>query len=99
LTHRIGGNVFAPHSSGVWAVSFGGQAYRPLGWVAELLGYAPTSGPSGDNAIVAVLCGPTMRVRGWLVFDAGVIVPIEGPQPRAIYAGAVYNIGHLGHPQ
>jgi hypothetical protein len=37
-----------------------------------------------------------MKVRGWLTFDAGVIVPLEGPQPRAIYAGGVYNIGHLG---
>jgi hypothetical protein len=40
-----------------------------------------------------------MKVRGWLVFDAGVIVPIEGPQPKAIYAGGVYNIGHLGRTQ
>jgi hypothetical protein len=37
-----------------------------------------------------------MKVRRWLLFDAGVIVPIEGPQAKAIYAGAVYNIGHLG---
>jgi len=96
LTHRIGGDVFAPHSSGVWAVSFGGTAYRSLGWVAELFGFPPTSGPSGDKAIVAALCGPTMKVRGSLVVDAGVIVPFEDPQPRAIYAGAVYNIGHLG---
>ena len=37
-----------------------------------------------------------MKVRGWLpVLDAGVRA-LEGPQPKAIYAGAVYNIGHLG---
>jgi hypothetical protein len=92
----MGDDNFAPHNSSVWAVSFGGPAYGPLGWVAELFGYPPSSSPSGDHAVVAVLGGPTMKVRGWLVFDAGVIVPVEGPQPRAIYAGAVYNIGHLG---
>lgn len=99
FTRRIGDAGFAPHNSSVWAVSFGGPAYGPLGWAAELFGYPPTSGPSGGNAVVAALCGPTMKVRGWLVLDAGVIVPIEGPQPRAIYAGAVYNIGHLGRAQ
>jgi hypothetical protein len=25
--------------------------------------------------------------------DAGVIVPISGPQPRALYAGGVVNLG------
>lgn len=99
FTHRIGDNAFAPHNGGVWTAAFGGPAYRSLGWVGELFGFPPASGPSGHKAIVAVLCGPTMKVRGSLVVDAGVIVPIEGPQPRAIYAGAVYNIGHLGHPQ
>jgi hypothetical protein len=96
FTHRMGDDDRAPHNSSVWAASFGGPAFGPLGWVAELFGYPPTSGPSGDTAVVSVLCGPTMKVRGWLVFDAGVIVPVEGPQPKAIYAGAVYNIGHLG---
>jgi hypothetical protein len=97
FTHRIGDDGLAPHDSSVWAVSFGGPAYRSVGWVAELFGYPPTSGSSGAGAVVAALCGPTMKVRGWLVLDAGVIVPVEGPQPKAIYAGAVYNIGHLGH--
>ena len=97
FTHRIGKGDLAPHNSSVWAVSFGGPAYGPLGWVGELFGYPPTSGPGGDRAVVAALCGPTMKVRRWLLFDGGVIVPIEGPQAKAIYAGAVYNIGHLGH--
>ena len=97
FTHRIGKGDLAPHNSSVWAVSFGGPAYGPLGWVGELFGYPPTSGPGGDRAVVAALCGPTMKVRRWLLFDAGVIVPIEGPQAKAIYVGAVYNIGHLGH--
>ncbi len=97
FTHRMGDNDFAPHNSSVWAASFGGPAYGPLGWSAELFGYPPTSGPGGGDAVVAVLCGPTLKARGWLVFDAGVIVPVTGSQPNAIYAGAVYNIGHLGH--
>jgi len=29
------------------------------------------------------------------VFDAGVIVPVTGPQARALYAGAVYNVGRI----
>jgi hypothetical protein len=99
FTHRMGDAGFAPHDSSVWAMAFGGPAHGPVGWVAELFGYPPTSGPSGDRAVVAALCGPTMKLRGWLVFDTGVIVPIEGPQPKAIYAGAVYNIGRLGHRQ
>jgi hypothetical protein len=99
LTHRIGDVDFAPHNATMWAAAFGGPAHGPLGWNAELFGYPPTSGPSGGDAVVAVLCGPTMKARGWLVLDAGVIVPVAGPQPKAIYAGAVYNIGHLGHTQ
>lgn len=97
FTYRIGDDELAPHDSSVWAMAFGGPAHGALGWVAELFGYPPTSGPGGNDAVVAVLCGPTMKARGWLVFDAGVIVPIEGSQAKAIYAGAVYNIGHLGH--
>ena len=99
FTHRIGDDDLAPHNSSVWAVAFGGPAHGPFGWVTELFGYPPTAGPSGDRASVAALCGSTMKVRGWLVFDAGVILPIEGSQPRVIYVGAVYNIGHLGHGQ
>lgn len=96
FTHRIGDDRLAAHDSSVWAVSFGGPAHAALGWVAELYGYPPASGPGGDDAVVAVLSGPAMKVRGWLVLDAGVIVPVAGPQPKAIYAGAVYNVGHLG---
>ena len=46
FTHRIGEGDLAPHNSSVWAVSFGGPAYGPLGWVGELFGYPPTSGPA-----------------------------------------------------
>lgn len=32
-------------------------------------------------------------MRKWLVLDAGVIVPVAGPQPHAVYMGATYNVG------
>ena len=95
VTHRAGFDNLAPRNSSMWAVSFGGPLHGAIGWGAELFGYPPTSGPAGDRSVVATLLGPTMKLRGWLVVDAGVIVPIAGPQPRAAYAGAVYNIGRL----
>jgi hypothetical protein len=95
LIHRMGPDDLAPRNSTMWAMSFGGPLYGRLGWGAELFGYPATSGPAGDRAVVATLCGPTMKVRGWLVIDGGVIVSIAGSQPRAIYAGAVYNIGRI----
>jgi hypothetical protein len=94
-THRVGDDTFAPHNAGLWAAAFGGPAGGQFGWVAELFGFPPTSGPAGDRAVVAALCGPTMKIHAWLVVDTGVIVPISGPQPRAIYAGVVYNIGQV----
>ena len=45
------------------------------------------------GAIVAALFGPTLAVRSWLVFDGGVIVPLTGPQPHAVYFGVVWNLG------
>ncbi len=67
----------------------------PVGWVAEFYGFPATSGPAGDEATVAFLVGPTLKVRPWLVLDAGVIVPIAGPQPNAVYVGVTYNVGRL----
>lgn len=94
-TRRSGTGEAAPRSAAVWTVSFGGPAAGPVGWAAELYGYPRTSGPAGANAIVAVLLGPTVTVERWLVLDAGVIRPVRGPQPRALYLGATYNIGRL----
>jgi hypothetical protein len=94
-TRRSGDGTIAPRAASVWTVSFGGPAAGPVGWVAELYGFPATSGPAGDASIVAVLVGPTFKVRPWFVLDVGVIAPITGPQPRAIYGGVVYNIGQL----
>jgi hypothetical protein len=95
FTGRIGDDTYASRKAGVWAMAFGGPAAGPVGWVAELFGFPRTSGPAGDKAVVAALFGPTFSARSWLAFDVGVIAPITGPQPRAIYAGVVYNIGQL----
>ena len=92
---RSGNGTNAPVNATVWTASFGGTAAGPVGWVAELYGYPATSGPSGQSSTVALLVGPTFLPREWLFFDAGIISPITGPQPRAVYAGTVINLGRL----
>jgi hypothetical protein len=98
-TRRSGSGANAPCSATVWTVSAGGPLQGSFGWTAEVYGYPATSGPAGARAIVALLGGPTLLVRKWLALDAGVILPLAGPQPRALYVGAVYNAGRLwGRP-
>jgi hypothetical protein len=94
-THRSGDGSTAPTSSTLWTVSFGGPFTGPWGWALEWFGYPATKGPAGQASTVALLAGPTLLVREWLSFDAGVIVPVAGPQPHALYAGVVYNVGRL----
>ena len=93
VTRRSGDGANAPRTSTVWTASFGYPVWRNLGGVGELYGYPCTTGPAGNPGIVALLGGPTWKARDWLVFDAGVIVPIAGPQPRALYAGVTWNAG------
>jgi hypothetical protein len=92
-TRRSGNGLIAPRNATVWTASFGGAAAGAVGWVAELYGYPRTSGPAGQDDIVAFLVGPTFSVRPWLALDGGVIVPLAGPQPNAVYFGGVWNIG------
>jgi len=92
-TRRSGSGITTPKTAMVWTVSFGGPARDPIGWVAEVYGIPATSGPAGQERLVAALFGPTVTLRSWLVLDAGAIVPIAGPQPHAIYAGATWNVG------
>lgn len=94
-TRRTGNGTNAPLNATLWAASFGGTAVGPLGWVAELYGYPATSGPAGNPSIVGLLAGPTFLARNWLWFDAGIIVPVTGPQPHAIYVGSVINVGRV----
>jgi hypothetical protein len=94
-TRRSGDGTAAPRSATLWAASFGGPAAGALGWGAELFGYPATTGPAGAPSVIAFLGGPTCTVREWLVLDAGVILPIAGPQPKAVFFGGVYNIGRI----
>lgn len=94
-TRRSGDGSRAPTTATVWTASFGGPIAGIFGWAAECYGYPGTSGSAGQAPIVALLAGPTALVRSWLAFDLGVIEPISGPQPRALYAGTVYNVGRV----
>jgi hypothetical protein len=94
-TRRSGDGLAAPRNATVWTASFGGRAFGTVGWVTELYGFPRTSGPAGQDSIVAVLLGPTIALRSWLALDGGVIAPVTGPQPRAVYFGGVWNIGRL----
>jgi hypothetical protein len=94
-TRRSGNGLVASTSGSVWALSSGGPFAGRLGWVLEWYGYPGTGGPAGQPPIVAVLAGPTFLWRPWLAFDTGAIFPVAGPQPHALYAGAVYNVGRL----
>jgi hypothetical protein len=94
-TRRTGNGTGAPKTSTLWTVSFGGPAFKNLGWTAELYGYPGTSGPAGQAPIVAVLAGPTYQAADWLAFDTGVIIPVAGAQPHALYAGGVWNVGKV----
>ena len=93
ITRRSGDGSEAPRTATVWTASFGGPASGKLGWVAEVFGYPKTRGPAGSPNMVALLAGPTFRVWPWLVLDVGGIVPIDGPQPKALYAGLTLNAG------
>ncbi|MBA2684534.1 MAG: transporter [Gemmatimonadaceae bacterium] len=94
-TRRSGNGSEAPKNSTLWTVSGGGPVYHALGWVAEFYGYPRTTGPAGEDGIVAFLTGPTFAIEKWIVLDAGFIVPLTGPQPHALYAGLTWNIGKL----
>ncbi|MDQ6689182.1 MAG: transporter [Gemmatimonadota bacterium] len=92
-TRRTGDGSRASMTAGIWTASFGFPVRGNFGWVAELFGYPQTTGAEAAPAIAAFLTGPTFVVREWLALDAGVITPITGPQPRAAYAGLVWNLG------
>lgn len=92
-TRRSGDGANAPTTASLWTAAIGFPLAGAMGWTAELYGYPGTGGPAGSAPIVAVLTGPTFGVREWLAMDAGFIAPIAGPQPHALYAGLVWNMG------
>jgi hypothetical protein len=94
-TWRSGDGTQAPRFSSLWTASAGIPLRGPFGLALECYGYPGTSGPAGDPPIVALLTGPTVIVRSVLEFDVGFITPIHGPQPHALYAGLVTNMGRF----
>jgi len=85
----------APSTATLWTASFGGPLAGQFGWVAECFGVPGTGGQFGQAPTVAILAGPTLLAMESLALDAGVIVPVRGPQPHALYAGLVYNVGRI----
>ncbi len=94
-TRRSGDGSNAPRDAALWTVSLGGPALDWMGWTLECYGYPATTGPAGQANIVALLGGPTFSLTPWLAADAGGIVPVTGPQPKALYAGMVVNVGQV----
>ena len=94
-TRRSGNGTIAPVNATLLTASFGAPIRGPLGAVAELFSYPGTSGPSGTPPEIGFLTGPTLQVRPWLVFDAGVILNIQHMGADAAYAGLTYNVGRI----
>jgi hypothetical protein len=94
-TRRSGDGTSVPTTAGVWTASFGIPISGPLGVALEVFGYPGTRGPAGDRGSAAILFGPTFLLRKWLAIDAGIISPLTGPQPHALYAGFVLNCAAL----
>jgi len=92
---RSGNGTATPRDATLWTISFGGPAVGIVGWVFETYGLPGTRGDAGKSPIVAILFGPTFTLKSFLILDLGVIVPIVGTQPHAIYSGGVWNIGRM----
>lgn len=95
ITRRSGDGILVPRTSSLWAAAGAAPIAGALSFAFELFGYPGTSGDAGNAPTVAVLFGPTYLVRPELNLDVGVILPVSGGQPRAVYAGLVANLGRL----
>jgi hypothetical protein len=82
----------AASGAALWTASFGVPVAGKVSWSVEVFGY-PTIDGSGDPSTVAILTGPGYLVSRIFNLDMGVISPIRGRQPNAVYAGAVWNLG------
>ena len=99
----INGGVFvrfsdpatAPANSTLWTVSAATPVIGSLGWTMEVFGYPGTSGQAGSAPVVGFLTGPYYAVHRWFYLDTGVIIPLDGPQPHAVYVGLTWNMGQL----
>jgi hypothetical protein len=95
ITRRSGNGETIPRTATLWTGSLGVPVAGPVAWQLECFGYPGTHGPAGSGPSVAILTGPTLGAWRTLAFDTGIILPVEGPQPRAVYAGVVTNLGRL----
>jgi hypothetical protein len=94
-TVRTGDGSTLPKAASMWAASFGGSLISDFGWVIEAFGFPGTSGFAGQPPSIGLLFGPTYQLHPWLAFDAGAILPVEGPQLNALYVGVVWNVGKV----
>ena len=76
----------------LWTASFGFPVAGRLSWVAELFG-VPRIDVTVAPPTTALLTGPSFLVSPALNLDVGIIAPIHGDTPNAIYAGLVWNLG------
>lgn len=97
VTRRSGNGDVAPRHASLWAAAASGPVHRSVGWMSEVFGFPATTGTSGSGASVGLIEGVTLQVRKWLVLDAGVAIPVRGPQPHALFTGLTCNIGSLDH--
>lgn len=92
---RVGATSSASATNAaLWTASFGAAVTDRFAWVAELFG-APTVDGSAARSSVELLTGPTWLVSPALNLDAGVIAPLRGDRPNALYLGLVWNAGRL----
>lgn len=91
-TRRSGDGSAAPKDAILWTAATGFPLSGNLGGTVELYGLPAVDG--SDN-VIATLFGFTYGAEPWLVFDAGAIVKIDGPQPFGLFAGMTWNIGRL----
>jgi hypothetical protein len=95
LTKRSGDGTTVPRSATLWTASSAFPVGGSFGWQLECFGLPGTGGPARNAPIVAILTGPTLGAWRSLAFDAGIIIPIAGPQARAVYGGLVANVGRV----
>ena len=87
----VTGDTSGPDAA-LWTASFGFPVAGRLSWVAELFGIPRIDGASPPPA-TALLTGPSFLVSPALNLDVGIITPLHGDIPNAIYAGLVWNLG------
>ena len=93
VVRRAGTTGDQPRTLTLWTIAGGAPIFHAIGWQLELFGYPGAGGQGGAPPTAALLTGPTFAAHRALSFDAGIIAPLHGPQPRALYAGLVANLG------